>query len=142
MADDHDGAQEAIIEPGLCLALLDSQQLGRCVTGGTNPRIRPVNYVFDGAIFFRTDRPPTSGSEVLFEVDQFDEARREGWSVIIEGHVFVAALDDLSAESFARLHPWAPGQKSSLCKIVIDTMSGRWVRAERQAAIGDDRGYL
>ena len=132
-----------VIDVERCLALVATQQVGRYVTGGTKVRLRPVDYVTEGgSIFFRTERPPGSGSDIVFEVDHFNSAEREGWSVIIEGRASSAGVDDLCPQASERLDPWAPGQNASLTKIDIDVISGRWVRAEREPIVTDDRGYL
>ena len=136
-------AQQRILEPTECIALLASQKVGRVVSAGPTPEIRPVNFVLVGPdIFVRSDRRLDSSQQIVFEVDHFDADDRDGWSVIVEGHA-VAVLDAaVIGQIVERLTPWAPGTKSRVSQIVIDSVSGRWIRATRQSEPVDERGYL
>ena len=67
-------------------------------------------------------------ARVAFEIDDFDGARRSGWSVLVQGvgHDVTDALD-LTSERLQALEvtPWAPGDKPRLLRIDATTISGR-----------------
>lgn len=140
-----ESAELKILDRAECMSLLASQQVGRLVSAGPNPEIRPVNFVLVGSdIYVRSDSGShaVAGGQVLFEVDHFDAGDRDGWSVIVAGRAAAVTDPAIIDEVVERLTPWAPGTKSAVSQIVIDSVSGRWVRAARQAATIDERGYL
>jgi len=127
-----------IIDRDECLRLLASQSLGRlALVENGRPHLVPVNFVLDGdAVVFRTDvgtkLDASSRSVVVFEVDGIDESTRSGWSVIVHGLAHeVTRLDRVDLQQrLARLalHPWAPGEKSHVVRIVPTSITGRRVR--------------
>lgn len=118
------------------MQLLARNRLGRVVVGMPYgaPLIRPVNYVFDDgaqAIVFRT--APGSKFHALldsaraaFEIDEFDETSRTGWSVIVSG-VAGAVTDARELRRLDRhdLEAWAPGPRNHWIEIRAWTVSGR-----------------
>ena len=75
------------------LELLRSSVVGRLAVSITEyPDIFPINYVVDhGCIVFRTAEGTKLAAAVLgrgvaFEVDGYDQARGEAWSVVVKGH--------------------------------------------------------
>jgi nitroimidazol reductase NimA-like FMN-containing flavoprotein (pyridoxamine 5'-phosphate oxidase superfamily) len=123
-----------VLDRDACLALLAGRCIGRLgvVTHGS-PRIFPVNFVLDGdAVVFRT----ASGTKLrdgvrspaCFEVDQFDEAQRTGWSVLLVG-----LLDEVTPYQhrlWERVHdlpvdPWAGGGKDHILRLVPQQVTGR-----------------
>src|SRR5690606_12053633 len=81
-----------------CMRLIAPGGIGRVAFNGSHgPTILPVNYkLHNGAIVFRTARggpmdrdlrTGVTGVEIVvgFQVDRIDEARREGWSVLVQG---------------------------------------------------------
>jgi len=88
-----------------CVARLGEHRVGRlALIVDEFPLIVPVNYrlvILPGRhwIAIRTRRGgmiERAGIEVAFEIDGFDEARREGWSVVVRGtlhHVDPKAAD-------------------------------------------------
>ena len=121
-----------------CLALIGTHRLGRVVVVMPNGAavIRPVNYVFDRAshsVVFRSARGSKlhallHAPRAKFEVDDFDEAQRTGWSVIIEGPASEVASPDLRRFQRLGLDPWAPGAKPHWVQVRATTVSGRQVR--------------
>ncbi|MCX4744042.1 pyridoxamine 5'-phosphate oxidase family protein [Kitasatospora sp. NBC_01287] len=99
------------------------------------PAVLPVNYtVLAGAIIYRTAAGTVTaaveGSEVAFEVDQVDQARRQGWSVLVVGTVehitepeAVRRLTELTA-----VEPWAGGRRELWVRINPTRVTGRAVR--------------
>lgn len=123
-----------VLEEAEFLALLAGAQVGRvAVVIGGQPLIFPVNYVIDDrSIVVRTGVGTMLGgaslAHVAFEIDSFDPARRNGWSVLVQGigHDVTNALDATSERLQAvDVSPWAPGAKPRLLRIDIVTVTGR-----------------
>src|SRR5208282_5421106 len=79
------------LNPGECFDLLEPGGIGRVgFTSADGIMMLPVNFAMTGkTIVFRT-APDTllavhANAQVSFEVDRFDEAHREGWSVLVHG---------------------------------------------------------
>jgi nitroimidazol reductase NimA-like FMN-containing flavoprotein (pyridoxamine 5'-phosphate oxidase superfamily) len=122
-----------------CLRLLESQPVGRVAfTQDGGLEILPVNYcVLDTSIGFRTGAgskwgAALQGKPVAFEVDEFDPARRTGWSVVVKGLAEPvedeAVLDRLEAAGLiswaaATDRPWSAGPQWVLIR--AEAISGR-----------------
>ncbi|WP_327068588.1 pyridoxamine 5'-phosphate oxidase family protein [Kitasatospora sp. NBC_01302] len=115
---------------------LGSHGIGRLgLSTPDGPAIVPVNYtVLGGTIIYRT-APGTvtaavPGGEVAFEVDQIDETRSRGWSVVVVGtveHVTEpAAVQRLMEQSAAE--PWAGGRRDLWVRINPTRVTGRIIR--------------
>jgi nitroimidazol reductase NimA-like FMN-containing flavoprotein (pyridoxamine 5'-phosphate oxidase superfamily) len=98
------------------------------------PHILPLNYAADedGVIVFRTADLTTateaSLTHVAFEIDEFDVARREGWSVAVHGFGReISGAVDRDSERLLRLpvHAWAPGQRDRWFTITPREITGR-----------------
>lgn len=109
---DHTGLQ--ILPLDECLRLVASVPVGRLgfhVDGEMS--VLPVNHVVDGqdVIFQTTLGSKLSAAEaqsvVVFETDDYDQATRTGWSVVINGHA-EAVYEDTEIIPFDHLdlHPW------------------------------------
>ena len=117
-----------------CRVLLETEQIGRVgLSVGALPAIFPVNYrIVDGDIVFRTGegtkhRAALRGSVVGFEVDRIDPATATGWSVMAVGvarEVDPLAEPELTPE-YARIIPWAGGERGRLVRIHPEVISGR-----------------
>ena len=137
------GARQVDIDVEGCLMLLATQRVGRLVFDAPDAQIRPMNYVvIDGQIVMRADHPMDLPPRVVFEVDQVDPLDRQGWSVIVRGPAAVLPMDEVDAELFENLEPWAEGAMLWTVRVRIDEVSGRWVRAGRTYRTFDDRGYV
>lgn len=114
-----------------CWELLRSRHVGRVAyDDGTGPHILPFNYqVTDqDTIRFRTTPHSSLGlrvkdRRVAFEVDEVDEERRTGWSVLVRGFASLADID---------LHPtsegpvaWPRGARPLVVEIEAESISGR-----------------
>jgi nitroimidazol reductase NimA-like FMN-containing flavoprotein (pyridoxamine 5'-phosphate oxidase superfamily) len=116
-----------------CHALLRSRPVGRVVfVDARGPVALPVNYVVDrDDIVFRTTSSSSVvsskyGDQVGFEVDDFDADDREGWSVLVTGHVSpVVDPADLRHVQMLRVTPWAEGDRTTYLRLRIRTLSGR-----------------
>ena len=116
-----------------CRARLAQTHIGRVVfVDGRGPVALPVNYgVLDDDIVFRT----AASSSLLassyvdrvgFEVDEIDERRREGWSVLVTGTVRLVT-DEAELRAVRRLGvaPWAEGERTQYLRLRVRTMTGR-----------------
>ncbi|MFP3914527.1 MAG: pyridoxamine 5'-phosphate oxidase family protein [bacterium] len=133
-ATDHRGSQ--VLSREDCDRLLSTTPIGRVAfLQGGETHILPVNYVFDeGEIVIRT----TAGSKMeaaemhhrfAFEIDEWDEEARSGWSVLAHGMGEVindaAEIERLKGLGLAT---WAGEGRSDLwMKIRLDDVTGRRV---------------
>ncbi|MEW2404871.1 helix-turn-helix domain-containing protein [Streptomyces griseoviridis] len=125
------------LTPEQCQALMSTHGVGRvAVTTTQGPAILPVNYaVVDGGIVFRTGHGSAAalsdGVEAAFEVDQVDEARSEGWSVLAVGPARrvtdVGAVEEY--ERRAHTKPWAGGDRDLWVRIDPVRLTGRRIEA-------------
>ena len=128
--------QTTILEPDSCWRLLRQADVGRlAVIISEQPDVFPVNYAVDGgSVVFRTGAGAklsalVSSPAVAFEVDGYDEATNEAWSVVLKGradivHGFRQLLDTTSLPVF----PWQAAKKSQFVRIVVDEVTGRRFR--------------
>lgn len=99
-----------------CWSLLGATPIGRLAfVHAGEAKVLPVNYaVVDHHIVFRTGRgakfgTASMGRPVSFEVDQWDDVGRTGWSVLIEGNIsMVTDPDEEQRLNEIGLRPWAP----------------------------------
>lgn len=120
------------LERSECLRLLGSRDLGRLayVARAGVPDIVPVNYALEGEdVVFRTGPgPKLQAAErrelVAFEVDDIDEERHTGWSVVVVGRA--RRLSEHEAGQVAALPlPWALGPRRHLVRISPVRVDGR-----------------
>ncbi len=110
---DHAGLE--VLPFDSCLSLLDAVSVGRVgfVADG-EVFVLPVNFVMDGqAVVFRTANgsklaSAEDESAVAFEVDNYDDITRSGWSILVRGRAEVVE-DDAELGRLGRLglSPWA-----------------------------------
>ncbi|KAB8192063.1 helix-turn-helix domain-containing protein [Nonomuraea phyllanthi] len=121
-----------------CLRLVAPGGIGRVAFGGrSGPTVLPVNFRFhDGAVVFRTayggpmDQDLRTGLEgvdimVGFQVDRIDEARQEGWSVLIQGPAHHVPQDEVEKVTGAGVTSWAGGPRALYIRIVPHQITGR-----------------
>jgi nitroimidazol reductase NimA-like FMN-containing flavoprotein (pyridoxamine 5'-phosphate oxidase superfamily) len=125
-----------VMEVAECRRLLAGRSIGRLgVVVGGQPVILPVNYVMAGeTVVFRTgpgtklDHGP--GTSACFEIDEFDGARRAGWSVLAVGRLEeITDYDEAGGKGRRELSltPWAPGERSHWLRLVPRQVTGRRV---------------
>jgi nitroimidazol reductase NimA-like FMN-containing flavoprotein (pyridoxamine 5'-phosphate oxidase superfamily) len=124
------------LSPTECFDLLEPGGIGRVgIAAADGVVILPVNYAVEGqAIIYRT-APDTLlavhvNTQVSFEVDQCDEALREGWSVLVQGHADEVTDDHQvkQLEDTTRLKPWAPGARDVYVRLAPTEISGRRIQ--------------
>jgi nitroimidazol reductase NimA-like FMN-containing flavoprotein (pyridoxamine 5'-phosphate oxidase superfamily) len=124
------------IGPTDCFDLLDQGGIGRVgFTGPDGVVMLPVNFALSrNTIIFRT-APDTllavhANAQLSFEVDHFDEALREGWSVLVQGHAHVVTdeREVKHLEDVTHLQPWAPGARDVYVRIAPTHVSGRVIQ--------------
>lgn len=124
-----------------CLSLLRTNQVGRVGwTGAQGPTILPVAYRqhdepgVGHQIIFRTaatsvlaDLGRADGVRVAFQVDDFDDRTRTGWSVLVRGRCARPASDDATRRLWqsAGPEPWATGERALFLVIEVEQASGR-----------------
>lgn len=132
------------LSPQECLNLLERGGVGRVgFTSVEGVVILPVNFALAGnALVFRTG-PDTllaahGDAPVSFEADHLDEARRQGWSVLVHGRAhYVTAEDEVQRlEHAADLEPWAGGARDVYVRITPARISGRRIRQASPSLAG------
>jgi uncharacterized protein len=127
-----------ILSEHQCRELLSSRDLGRIAFPvGDETEIFPVNYATDGTIVvFRTGTgtklTQSTASRVAFEVDEWDAAKKVGWSVVLKGvaQVVTRGTDPFSTALRTRnVFPLAPGEHDYWIAIYPATISGRRFRS-------------
>ena len=123
------------LSPAECLGLLEAGGIGRVgFAAADGIMMLPVNFAVSGkSIVFRT-APDTllavyADRRVSFEADRLDEALREGWSVLVQGHAHTVTdeRDVKRLEDRTRLEPWAGGARDVYVRITPTRISGRCI---------------
>jgi nitroimidazol reductase NimA-like FMN-containing flavoprotein (pyridoxamine 5'-phosphate oxidase superfamily) len=125
-----------------CLRLIERGGIGRIAYQSRfGPAVLPVNYqLHDGAIVFRTaqhsalDEDLQTGIrnadyKVAFEIDEFDMASRQGWSVLVQGAAHHVSEDERAAAVQAGVESWAAGERELFVRIVPSRITGRRIHA-------------
>ncbi|MEV7144120.1 helix-turn-helix domain-containing protein [Streptomyces tauricus] len=130
-------AQFNELSAGESIALLWTHGVGRiAVSTPEGPAVVPVNYtVVDEEIVFRTAPGTTpslaAGHRVAFEVDRFDDALSEGWSVLVRGDA--RTVTDPEAvrrlRELAHSTPWSGGERDLWIRIDPLAVAGRRITA-------------
>ncbi|MET8865456.1 pyridoxamine 5'-phosphate oxidase family protein [Nonomuraea sp. NPDC004580] len=120
------------------LRLIAPGGIGRVAFSGSHgPTVLPVNYkLHDGNIIFRTaaggpmDKDLRTGLEgvdivIAFQIDHFDEATREGWSVLVQGPAHHMPPEDTADLARSGVTPWAGGDRPLYIRITPQRVTGR-----------------
>jgi nitroimidazol reductase NimA-like FMN-containing flavoprotein (pyridoxamine 5'-phosphate oxidase superfamily) len=127
-----------ILSEQQCRELLASRDLGRIAFPvGDEIEIFPVNYATDGTIVvFRTGTGTkltgSTASRVAFEVDDWDAAKKVGWSVVLKGvaEEVTSGTDPFSTALRTRnVVPLVPGENDYWIAVYPATISGRRFRS-------------
>jgi nitroimidazol reductase NimA-like FMN-containing flavoprotein (pyridoxamine 5'-phosphate oxidase superfamily) len=122
-----------------CWRMLARADVGRlAVSVSGEPLIFPVNFVIDNrSVLFRTAEGTKLASlavsaRVAFEVDGFDAATGEAWSVVVRGTAKVLEkLNDVYAAQELPLFPWEATPKPVFVRITPRAVTGRRFIAAR-----------
>lgn len=121
-----------VLDASQSWALVRESPVGRlAVVVGGRPEIFPVNHVVDhGSVLFRsasgTKVGASLGQPVAFEVDGYDPAHGEAWSVVVHGRAReVTQTDDVIDAMRAPLFPWHRGSKPRFVRIETESVTGR-----------------
>ena len=103
--------------------------------------VLPVNYKwYDGAVVFRTARHSALDEDlqtgiaggdylVAFEIDDYDLAGRQGWSVLIQGPAHHVDSDEARERAKkAGVEPRAPGDRELFLRITPHRVTGRRIK--------------
>jgi uncharacterized protein len=120
-----------------CEKLLAEHSVGRVgLAAPAGPQILPVTYAYYGkTVVFRTSPYGVLSSlerhtRVAFEIDDIDEERESGWSVLVLGSAErVTQQYTLSTLWKEGPVPWASGTRNLFIAITPDSITGRSVRA-------------
>ena len=124
------------LSPQECFDLLERGGVGRVgFMSADGIMMLPVNFAVTGkTIIFRT-APDTllalyANVQVSFEVDRYDEALHEGWSVLAQGHAHkVTDEREVShIEDATHVEPWAGGARDVYVRITPTRVSGRYIK--------------
>src|SRR5262245_17322293 len=137
-----------VLDQHECWELLRSAEVGRlAVSILERPDIFPVNHVVDrGRIVFRTAEgtklaAAVLGTAVAYEVDGYDAAKGEAWSVVVKGRaVEIQRLHELLAATDLPLFPWHVAPKGRFVRIEPDSVTGRRFRVVEGVAPADSGG--
>jgi hypothetical protein len=129
-------ARVEILATDECWALLRTSDVGRLAVAIMNqPDIFPVNYVVDhGAVVFRTAEGTKLAAAVLgrgvaFEIDGYDAARGEAWSVVVKGRaVEIKRMQEVFDACDLPLFPWLASPKPRFVRIEPGSVTGRRFR--------------
>ena len=103
------------------------------------PAVLPVNYQWhDGSVVFRTAehsaldedlRTGITGGDykVAFEIDDFDVAGRQGWSVLIQGPAHHVSESERETALEAGVEPWPGGDRELFVRIIPSRVTGRQI---------------
>jgi nitroimidazol reductase NimA-like FMN-containing flavoprotein (pyridoxamine 5'-phosphate oxidase superfamily) len=128
-----------------CLRLISPGGLGRLAYSGRfGLTVLPVNYMLrEGSIVFRTAQDSSVDEDlrtgiahaeyrVAFEIDDIDQAAREGWSVLIQGAAHHVTSDtERAAVLEAGVESWAGGTRDLFIRITPARITGRRIRRVR-----------
>jgi nitroimidazol reductase NimA-like FMN-containing flavoprotein (pyridoxamine 5'-phosphate oxidase superfamily) len=124
------------LRPEDCFGLLEPGGVGRVgFTSAEGIVIVPVNFAVTGKTIIIRTAPDTllavhANEPVSFEADRYDESRREGWSVLVQGHAHTVNVEHevQRLEHVTRLEPWAGGGRDIYVRITPTQISGRRIR--------------
>jgi nitroimidazol reductase NimA-like FMN-containing flavoprotein (pyridoxamine 5'-phosphate oxidase superfamily) len=131
-----------VLDDAECLRLISPGGIGRLAYSGRyGPTVLAVNYkMHQGSVLFRTAQDSTTDEDlrtgianaeyrVAFEIDDFDSAAREGWSVLIQGAAHhVESEDERTSAQQAGVDAWAPGQRDLFMRVIPARVTGRRIR--------------
>ena len=114
-----------------CLELLANHRVGRVAyCDDLGPVVLPVNYVLDQDTVLIQISPHSTLARNLrsapasFQIDDFDDHSRSGWSVLVRGDAAYIDMEDLPDHE-DRPVAWAEGQRTFHVRITAHDITGR-----------------
>jgi hypothetical protein len=143
MTEDQFGVEQ--LDAKECWQLLRANEVGRLAVSITDhPDIFPVNYVVDrGTVVFRTAEgtklaAAVLGRAVAFEIDGYDAARGEAWSVVLKGRATeIERMQDVFDALDLPLFPWHASPKHRFVRVEPFDLSGRRFRVAGRPTTDD-----
>jgi nitroimidazol reductase NimA-like FMN-containing flavoprotein (pyridoxamine 5'-phosphate oxidase superfamily) len=143
MTEDQYGIEE--LDAQQCWQLLRASEVGRLAVSITDhPDIFPINYVVDrGTVVFRTAEgtklaAAVLGRAVAFEIDGYDAARGEAWSVVLKGRATeIERMQDVFDALDLPLVPWHASPKHRFVRVEPFDLSGRRFRVAGRPTTDD-----
>jgi nitroimidazol reductase NimA-like FMN-containing flavoprotein (pyridoxamine 5'-phosphate oxidase superfamily) len=131
------GAGVRILDRVECLDLLPAKQVGRLAyVTDDGPRIVPLNYITTpDSVVVRTlaygeVARSALDQRVAFQIDDIDEFRQAGWSVLVVGTAKLVSVEELKQILYVGApEPWAGGPRTLFLRIPMTTVTGRQVTA-------------
>ena len=116
-----------------CWELLATPTVGRLgLVVDDHPEIFPVNYVLhDRHIVFRSGHGrklwgAMASRPGVFEIDGYDSATTEAWSVMARGEtVLIEDPEETAKVDALGLEPWEPGAKDHYIRLIPRALTGR-----------------
>ncbi len=125
------------LTPAECRSLIAAGGVGRFlfVQPGRGPVAIPVNFKMDADdVIFRTVSDSTVAQgihqqPVSFDVDNLDDALREGWSVLLTGTASVIASPaEVLRLQALDIEPWPGGERNTYVRLTPSQVTGRRIR--------------
>ena len=110
-----------------------------------------MNYALDhGVIVIRTNAGTkltnAEHANVTFEVDEIDQRRRSGWSVLIRGLAEELTpqhrTEVIARTKEAAVEPWAPGEHGHWLRLIPHSVTGRRLVPGELPPIFEPAAYL
>lgn len=125
-----------------CLRLIAPGGIGRIAFSGRyGLTVLPVNYrLFEGTIVFRTAQDSATDEDlrtgianaeykVAFEIDDFSNVERVGWSVLVQGSAHhVDSEAERASVSETGVEAWPGGEREAFLRIIPSRITGRRIR--------------
>jgi nitroimidazol reductase NimA-like FMN-containing flavoprotein (pyridoxamine 5'-phosphate oxidase superfamily) len=134
-----------VLSPIACSRHLRRESVGRiAVMVDDHPEIFPVNFAVDerGDIYFRTDpgtklNAAATAPTISLEIDDFDEEREVGWSVLVVGRArWLGRPQDIAKVRSLPLKPWTAGEKANVVRLTPSKITGRQIARSHNTDTG------
>jgi transcriptional regulator with XRE-family HTH domain len=140
-ADRHAALEQLTTDE--CRTLIAPGGIGRFLfVADRGPVATPVNYAMLGTdVVFRTDDSTAEAGavgqeKVSFDVDHFDDALSEGWSVLVSGAATILTrAEDLRAAESLHIEPWPGGDRKTYIRLAPAEITGRRIRVRADGEV-------
>jgi nitroimidazol reductase NimA-like FMN-containing flavoprotein (pyridoxamine 5'-phosphate oxidase superfamily) len=135
----------------VCLQRLREHTVGRIgVVIHYGPVVLPVNYRLvetDGLVLLAVRTRPdnlidSGGPQAAFEIDDIDQVRQQGWSVLVRGTLHRVDPDAPDFEDRFDSHPWLIAERDAWLIIQASAITGRQLHSASREWAFHPSGYL